>query len=92
MLSIRMYVLIYFMCVFNRCQVNELSDTAGVYNDCMELIVRLANCGLIHGDFNEFNLMVNDKGEITMYDFPQMVSTSHENAEWFVCCVVSPVF
>jgi len=75
--------------VFFRCQVSELADTAGVYNDCMELIVRLANCGLIHGDFNEFNLMVNDKGEITMYDFPQMVSTSHENAEWLVCKIAT---
>jgi len=48
----------------------------------MELIVRLANHGLIHGDFNEFNLMISDDGSVTMYDFPQMVSTSHANAEW----------
>lgn len=32
----------------------------------MKLIVRLAHCGLIHGDFNEFNLMISDKGHITM--------------------------
>ena len=64
------------------CQIRELEDTAGVYSECMDLIVRLANHGLIHGDFNEFNLMVNDDGSITMYDFPQMVSTSHPNAQW----------
>ncbi|OWF54038.1 serine/threonine-protein kinase RIO2-like [Mizuhopecten yessoensis] len=65
------------------CQVRELSDPGQVYNDCMELIVRLGNCGVIHGDFNEFNLMVDDNGGVTMYDFPQMISTSHFNAEWY---------
>ena len=48
----------------------------------MELLVQLGNCGLIHGDFNEFNLMLDDNEKVTMIDFPQMVSTSHENAEW----------
>ena len=62
--------------------MRELADPAAVYNECMELIVKLANHGLIHGDFNEFNLMLDDKDRITMYDFPQMVSTSHFNAEW----------
>lgn len=50
----------------------------------MELIVKLANHGLIHGDFNEFNLMLDDSDHVTMIDFPQMVSTSHLNAEWSV--------
>jgi len=65
------------------CQVHELADPSAVYSECMELIVRLANHGLIHGDFNEFNLMVSDDDSLTMYDFPQMVSTSHANAEWY---------
>lgn len=47
----------------------------------MNLIVRLGNSGVIHGDFNEFNLMVNDDGKPILIDFPQMMSTSHENAE-----------
>lgn len=48
----------------------------------MELIVRLAHAGLIHGDFNEFNIMLLRKtGEPIVIDFPQMVSTRHENAE-----------
>ena len=70
------------MCVL-RCHVRELADTAGVYSECMDLIVRLANHGLIHGDFNEFNLMISDDSSVTMFDFPQMVSTSHENAQWY---------
>lgn len=65
------------------CQVHELQDPSSLYNEFMELIVKLANHGLIHGDFNEFNLMLDDTDHITMIDFPQMVSTSHPNAEWY---------
>ncbi|XP_063151467.1 serine/threonine-protein kinase RIO2 [Candoia aspera] len=65
------------------CQVHHLEDPASLYNELMELIVKLANHGLIHGDFNEFNLMLDNKDQVTMIDFPQMVSTSHPNAEWY---------
>ncbi|XP_053336497.1 serine/threonine-protein kinase RIO2 [Clarias gariepinus] len=65
------------------CQVREIQDPASLYNEIMELIVKLANHGLIHGDFNEFNLMLDDNDHVTMIDFPQMVSTSHPNAEWY---------
>ena len=50
----------------------------------MNIIVRLAECGLIHCDFNEFNIMVSDEGVVTMIDFPQMISTSHPNAAEYV--------
>lgn len=50
----------------------------------MDLIVRFAHAGLIHGDFNEFNILIHrDTGEPVVIDFPQMVSTAHENAEWY---------
>ena len=38
----------------------------------MELIVQLARRGLVHCDFNEFNLMINEAGVVTMIDFPQV--------------------
>jgi RIO kinase 2 len=51
----------------------------------MDVIVRFAQAGLIHGDYNEFNILIKrDTGEPIVIDFPQMVSTSHENAEWCV--------
>lgn len=65
------------------CQVHHVEDPASVYDEAMELIVKLANHGLIHGDFNEFNLILDKDDHITMIDFPQMVSTSHPNAEWY---------
>ncbi|CDJ66671.1 RIO1 family domain-containing protein, putative [Eimeria necatrix] len=61
-------------------QVRELKDPFAVLEKLMKLIVRLAHCGLIHGDFNEFNLMIDDAGHITMIDLPQMVSIYHRNA------------
>lgn len=47
----------------------------------MALLVRLAQHGVIHGDFNEFNLMIDDHERITLIDFPQMVSVDHINAQ-----------
>lgn len=66
---------------FFRCNVNEVSNVEALYDELMDLIVRLANHGVIHGDFNEFNIMIKDNGKPIIIDFPQMVSTEHENAE-----------
>ncbi|KFO86499.1 Serine/threonine-protein kinase RIO2 [Buceros rhinoceros silvestris] len=65
------------------CQVRQLEDPASVYSELMDLIVKLAHHGLIHGDFNEFNLLLDNDDHVTMIDFPQMISTSHGNAEWY---------
>lgn len=67
-----------------RTQVHELLDVPQVYDDLMNLIVRLGNSGVIHGDFNEFNLMLTDDGKPILIDFPQMMSTAHENAQLLV--------
>jgi RIO kinase 2 len=64
-------------------QINEVIDIDQLYDDLMNLIVRFGNCGVIHGDFNEFNIMVTDDAKPIVIDFPQMVSTSHENAKMF---------
>ncbi|MEW5302812.1 MAG: hypothetical protein WDW36_005558 [Sanguina aurantia] len=63
-------------------QRRQLNNPARVYLTCMELISRLAGKGLIHCDFNEFNLLIdNETEEVTLIDFPQMVSTAHENGK-----------
>ncbi|NXH20824.1 RIOK2 kinase, partial [Bucco capensis] len=65
------------------CQVRQMEDPASVYSELMDLIVKLASHGLIHGDFNEFNLILDNDDCVIMIDFPQMISTSHPNAEWY---------
>lgn len=63
------------------CNVHEVNNVEALYDELMDLIVRLANHGVIHGDFNEFNIMIKDDGKAIIIDFPQMISTEHENAE-----------
>lgn len=78
-------------------QVKEVPDPAGLYAELMEIILRLAGYGLIHGDFNEFNILIQEdatasttpdetltvKATPVLIDFPQMVSIDHANAEFY---------
>lgn len=41
-------------------QISEVPDPAGLYAELMEMILRLAQYGLIHGDFNEFNILIRE--------------------------------
>ncbi|XP_050069421.1 uncharacterized protein LOC126557621 [Anopheles maculipalpis] len=63
--------------------VSEVGNVEALYDDLMNLVVRLGNCGVIHSDFNEFNIMITDDQKPIVIDFPQMVSTSHQNAEMY---------
>ncbi|XP_003386443.1 PREDICTED: serine/threonine-protein kinase RIO2-like [Amphimedon queenslandica] len=62
------------------CQVRSLSKPEVLFNTLMALLVRLASHGLLHCDFNEFNIIISDEDKPTLIDFPQMVSTSHPDA------------
>lgn len=42
-------------------QISSVPDPAGLYAELIELIMRLASVGLIHGDFNEFNIMIKEE-------------------------------
>ncbi|KAM0507577.1 hypothetical protein ACHAP9_002982 [Verticillium nonalfalfae] len=80
-------------------QISAVPDPATLYGDLIDLILRFAKHGLIHGDFNEFNLLIKEvssvefteageeKETITLVpiviDFPQMVSMDHVNAEMY---------
>ncbi|KAH6659461.1 RIO1 family-domain-containing protein [Truncatella angustata] len=78
-------------------QISEVGDPAALYSDLIDMILRLAKHGLIHGDFNEFNLLIKEertppssddpdadetiKVTPVLIDFPQMISVEHANAE-----------
>ncbi|EFN83388.1 serine/threonine-protein kinase RIO2 [Harpegnathos saltator] len=62
---------------------DEVDDVEALYDNLMDLIVRLGNHGVIHGDFNEFNIMIKDDGKPVIIDFPQMISIEHTNAEFY---------
>ncbi|KAL8999659.1 MAG: hypothetical protein Q9188_005828, partial [Gyalolechia gomerana] len=46
-------------------QVRQLEEEQAreLYAELMDMIVRLAGVGLIHGDFNEFNIMIEERKE-----------------------------
>jgi RIO kinase 2 len=67
-----------------RRQIEEIADPASLYSTLMQLILQLASQGLIHGDYNEFNILVYQDGRPVLIDFPQMISIDHPNArEYF---------
>lgn len=66
---------------FPLCQVRELGNPKPILQKIWHWMVKLLEAGLVHCDFNEFNLMINDDEELTIIDFPQMISVNHENAK-----------
>lgn len=61
-------------------KVPSLDNPGKVFARIMDVMIRLARCGLVHCDFNEFNMFIDDDDRITIIDFPQMVSVDHPNA------------
>ncbi|KAF9785510.1 RIO1-domain-containing protein [Thelephora terrestris] len=77
-------LLMEFIDAYPLRQISEVPSPGKLYSTLMDLIIRFAKSGLIHGDFNEFNILIRRAtGEPVVIDFPQMVSTSHTNAEWY---------
>ncbi|KAF9531994.1 RIO1 family-domain-containing protein [Crepidotus variabilis] len=80
--QVRHCLLMEFIDAYPLRQVSDVPNPGKLYSDLMDIIVRFAHAGLIHGDYNEFNILIRrETGEPIIIDFPQMVSTSHENAE-----------
>lgn len=92
-------IIMNFINAFPMRQISKVGNPALLYAELLSLIVRLARYGLIHGDFNEFNILVEEKEALdgsvslapTIIDFPQMVSIDHPNAEYYfdrdVACI-----
>jgi RIO kinase 2 len=91
-------------------QISKVPDPPSLYAQLISLILRFAKFGLIHGDFNEFNILVEELGKSgktiaqededesegaprtedkdivlnpIVIDFPQTLSISHPNAEFY---------
>lgn len=44
---------------------------------------KLLEFGLVHSDYNEFNILADNDEKVYMIDFPQTVSVNHPDAEYF---------
>ncbi|CAJ51548.1 serine/threonine-protein kinase RIO2 [Haloquadratum walsbyi] len=71
----------------NRAQLPQ-QQAVGV----LELILREMQCayenGYVHADMSEYNVAVSEDG-VTVFDWPQAVSTDHENAHERLCRDIS---
>lgn len=64
--------------------IDEIDNKDKAYNELMDFLISLWNLGYAHGDFNEFNVMINEKSEIKVIDFPQCVSNSNNKAKEYL--------
>lgn len=62
--------------------LQQCPDIPELWGKLMELLVKFGQHGLVHGDFNEFNILCYEgTTEVVVIDFPQMVSVDHPNAK-----------
>lgn len=61
-------------------QVRELDEPGPVFEEMVQIMCDMVRVGLVHCDFNEFNVIISPTNTLTAIDFPQMVSVSHANA------------
>ncbi|KAI9883132.1 MAG: hypothetical protein M1823_005097 [Watsoniomyces obsoletus] len=54
-------VLMELIDAFPLRQISSVPDPAGLYEELIAMILRLASFGLIHGDFNEFNILIKEE-------------------------------
>lgn len=69
-------------------QMKKHNNPQKLYSDLMNFIVKLARHGLIHCDFNEFNIIIREdptghEFDFVVIDFPQCVSIDHVDAEYY---------
>lgn len=54
-------VLMHLVDGFPLRQIAQVPDPAALYAELISMILRLARHGLIHGDFNEFNILIKEE-------------------------------
>ncbi len=51
-------------------KIKEIKNPENAFHTIFDILDKFVNYGLIHGDFNDFNLMLDLNGKITVIDFP----------------------
>jgi len=60
--------------------VESVPEPAKLYAELIELMLRLAKHGLIHGDYNEFNVLLEEKDQTTLPAPPDSRSEADQEA------------
>lgn len=53
-------IVMEFIDAFPLRQIKEVPNPSGLYGELLEMILKLAGVGMIHGDFNEFNILIKE--------------------------------
>lgn len=73
----------------NKIRELEQHEIEHLVNNLYQILIDIAKLGYVHGDYNEFNIIVDEENvvsanSITIIDFPQCLKTSHHAApEYF---------
>eukprot|EP01054_Gregarina_sp_Poly1_P010796 Gregarina_sp_Poly_1__10795@NODE_82_length_15568_cov_98_251403_g70_i0_p4_GENE_NODE_82_length_15568_cov_98_251403_g70_i0NODE_82_length_15568_cov_98_251403_g70_i0_p4_ORF_typecomplete_len391_score49_90RIO1/PF01163_22/8_2e48Rio2_N/PF09202_11/1_1e31Rio2_N/PF09202_11/6_9e03Kdo/PF06293_14/1_2e13WaaY/PF06176_11/1_7e10APH/PF01636_23/1_1e07Pkinase/PF00069_25/3_4e07Pkinase_fungal/PF17667_1/0_026_NODE_82_length_15568_cov_98_251403_g70_i01271513887 len=67
--------------LLNKIKRLPSSDLELLKDKLFGLLTQLAQAGIVHGDFNEFNLIIGPENVVTLIDFPQLIAVTHPNAE-----------
>lgn len=62
-------------------QIKEIPNPKAIYETLMEMLCKFVEVGIIHGDYNEFNVLLDAKGKVFVIDFPQIISVNHPDAD-----------
>ncbi|MFW9830315.1 MAG: RIO1 family regulatory kinase/ATPase [Candidatus Thorarchaeota archaeon] len=66
-------------------QVLELRNASNVLEQILnQAYLAYHKAELIHGDLSEYNIIVNEQEEITIFDWPQWQPITHPNALWLL--------
>lgn len=63
-------ILMSFVNGFPLNKVKELSSPEKAFNVLLDILDSFGSMGLVHGDFNEFNIMIDQDSNVTVIDFP----------------------
>ncbi|KAI5920189.1 RIO1-domain-containing protein [Camillea tinctor] len=74
-------VLMEYVDAFPLRQISQVPDPAALYAELIAAILRLAQHGLIHGDFNEFNILIKEEEEEIREEEAKEPGSNHNNGE-----------
>ena len=61
--------------------IQEMGDPGACFEKCVDLAVRLLRIGVVHADFSQYNLIIDENGDVTIIDFPQCLKYTMPEAE-----------
>ncbi len=62
-------------------EVRDLKHPQQVLNQILDQVRNaIQHAKIVHGDLSEYNIIIDEENQITLFDWPQWVSTRHPNA------------